>query len=260
MSGTILHQAIRLPAALLSLLLLVLAPLGRVAAQAAKSTTETREYKFDMTVTTAEVVDCLTVWSLTLTTQVINTDLSSGPTRTPVSVAGNVRRNNLGCSQPISQRTIVAGWQVPLSSTSINVFNVWSDAGHITLKGVADLLPFSDFSVGLTGNGRATFKIDADCAISPTDLFPATQSTATTTIDGVKRTTTTALATCAAKITSATQAPAFDPKSLLTLQFGDDLVLVWAKLASVDRVTFKYSYIKEVTMVSPKHRRILRAA
>lgn len=41
MSGTILHQAIRLPAALLSLLLLVLAPLGRVAAQAAKSTTET---------------------------------------------------------------------------------------------------------------------------------------------------------------------------------------------------------------------------
>lgn len=110
-----------------------------------------------------------------LSSQVINTDLSSGPTRTPVSVAGNVRRNNLGCSQPISQRTIVAGWQVPLSSTSINVFNVWSDAGHITLKGVADLLPFSDFSVGLTGNGRATFKIDADCAISPTDLFPATQ-------------------------------------------------------------------------------------
>ncbi|KAG2439168.1 hypothetical protein HXX76_004535 [Chlamydomonas incerta] len=246
MNGYTMRQTLRLAVALLPLLLL-LVPLA--AGQSDKNTTETRTFIFDTTVTTADVPGCSTVWTLRLTAQIVNTDATSGPTRT-VSVSGNVRRNNLGCTQPIAQRSIAAGWTVPLSSTGISVFNVWSNASHITLKGVADPLPWSDLTVSSTGNGRATFKIDADCA---TTQFPPFQSTTTDTANGVKTTTTFSTATCGIF------APAFDVKSLMTLRFSDDVILDWTKDPVVNSLVIQNIYQKVVSMASPNHRRMLRA-
>ncbi len=94
--------------------------------------------------------------------QITNTDQSAGPTRT-ISVSGSVLRSGFGCSL---QRAILADYTIAQSPAAINVFNVWSDASHITLKGDAEVLPNNDiFNTSYSSNGRATFNIDVDCAV-----------------------------------------------------------------------------------------------
>ncbi|KAG2453642.1 hypothetical protein HYH02_001855 [Chlamydomonas schloesseri] len=262
MAGIIKRYTSVVQLAALVPLLLVLLPMGRVAGQADKTSTEKRTSVFELAVTTNEVPGCLTRWSLTLTSTTENTDQGGGPTRS-IRVTGNVLRSASSPSGSCTrqERATLSANTVPLSPAGISVFNVDSNAIHITLKGAAELQNNDINNVADQAYGRATFNIDTDCAVPQN---PPNKTSITNTINGVKTTTTSSSADCSGSIivspTIIIPGPAFNPDGLLTVKFNDNFVLDWKKLVRVDKVVMRYYYEKVVRMAVPKSRRMLRAA
>ncbi|KAG2453641.1 hypothetical protein HYH02_001854 [Chlamydomonas schloesseri] len=245
MAGVSQRQVVRLAAALVPLLLLVSAPMPGVAGQTSKSTTEKRTFSFQMTVTTNEVQGCLTVWDLTLTNSITNTDTTTAWTRGPTIVSGSVTRTG-ACSQTL-QITLSSGY--PVSSSTLTAFNVWSNASHINLKGSAlDVLPQSLIAPG----ANVTFNMDVDCAATP-NIFP--KSITTYSANGVKTTVTSTGANCGIGPLSS---PAFNPSGLVNIWYPNNgPALDWTKLVGVTQVGISYASEKTVTTTS--NRRMLRA-